>query len=69
MLRTGADFVDDVSKGKLWKDAALNRLPENLVKLSSVIRISRVVELVRSGSKSLKLRGQSEIYFRNGFHP
>lgn len=33
VLRTGADFVDDVSKGKSWKDAALNRLPENLSKV------------------------------------
>ena len=30
VLRAGADFVDDVSKGKSWKDAALNRLPEGL---------------------------------------
>jgi hypothetical protein len=33
-LRTGADFIDDISKGKSWKDAAFSRLPQTLSKLA-----------------------------------
>jgi proline dehydrogenase len=29
-LRAGANIVDDVSKGKSWKDAAMQRVPETL---------------------------------------
>jgi hypothetical protein len=38
VLRTGAEIIDDVSKGKTWKqaakDAAKSRLPESLTKIA-----------------------------------
>jgi hypothetical protein len=34
VLRSGADFIDDISKGKSWKDAAINRPPETLSKVA-----------------------------------
>ena len=34
VLRSGADFIDDISKGKSWKDAAINRLPETSSKVA-----------------------------------
>jgi len=33
-LRTGANIVEDVSKGKTWKDAALDRVPETISKVA-----------------------------------
>jgi hypothetical protein len=34
VLRSGADFIDDIPKGKSWNDAAINRLPETLSKVA-----------------------------------
>jgi hypothetical protein len=34
VLRSGAGFIDDISKGKLWKDAAISYLPETLSKVA-----------------------------------
>lgn len=33
-LRTGANIVEDVSKGKTWKDAAFDRVPETISKVA-----------------------------------
>ena len=33
-LRTGANIVEDVSKGKSWKDAAFERVPETISKVA-----------------------------------
>jgi len=33
-LRTGANIVEDVSKGKTWKDSAMGRVPETISKVA-----------------------------------
>jgi hypothetical protein len=33
-LRTGANIVEDVSRGKSWKDAAFDRVPETISKVA-----------------------------------
>jgi hypothetical protein len=33
-LRTGANIVEDVSKGKSWKDAAFERVPETISRVA-----------------------------------
>ena len=33
-LRTGANIVEDVSKGKTWKDAAFDRVPETISRVA-----------------------------------
>jgi hypothetical protein len=33
-LRTGANIVEDVSKGKSWKDSAMDRVPETISKVA-----------------------------------
>lgn len=34
VLRTGANIVEDVSKGKSWKDATFERVPETISKFA-----------------------------------
>jgi len=33
-LRTGANIVEDVSKGKTWKDSAMDKVPETIRKVA-----------------------------------
>jgi hypothetical protein len=33
-LRTGANIVEDVSKGQTWKNAAMDRVPETISKVA-----------------------------------
>lgn len=33
-LRTGANIVEDVSRGKTWKDSAMDRVPETISKVA-----------------------------------
>ena len=33
-LKTGANIVEDVSRGKAWKDAAFDRVPETISRVA-----------------------------------
>jgi len=70
-LRTGANKVEYVSKGKSWKNSTMDRVPETISKVAfgnmnqtrSGIRRKR-----KSKSKPRKKKTKRDIaYFRNGW--
>jgi len=69
-LRTGANIVEDVTKGKSWKDSAMDRVPETLSRVAFGNLNQTGSGIRRKGSASLSLRRrrrrkQNVTYFRN----
>jgi hypothetical protein len=56
LMRTGADLIDDISKGTSIKNAAMRRVPETLSNIVSSARAQSGSGLCRKRTKKSKSR-------------